>query len=92
MDGQRVPVRTTKDGRTIRTGRDYTSFRFDLFVSQHGMCIECQRMCSLHAPLEWDNSFHVHHVNGRGMGGSKRDDTFEACKGLCGADHRRQHQ
>jgi hypothetical protein len=68
-------IRTTKDGRTVRTGRDYTKFRIERHTAQHSQCAECGRITVLWHPLEWDDSFHVHHEGGRGMGGSKRDDT-----------------
>ena len=85
-------IKTTKDGRTILTGRDYTRFRERLFALQAGMCDECRGYVSLLRELEDDHSFHVHHLNGRGMGGGKRDDTLEACIGLCGKCHREKHQ
>jgi hypothetical protein len=85
-------IKTTKDGRTIREGKDYTIFRWQLWERQTvGMCARCHKGTSLSADPEDYNSFHVHHVNGRGMGGGKRDDTFEACVGLCGACHRKEH-
>jgi hypothetical protein len=83
-------IRTTKDGRTIRSGPDYTEFRRDLW-RQNSMCSRCFRITGLHEPIESNNSFHVHHTKGRGMGGSKRDDTAKACVGLCGQCHRREH-
>ena len=84
-------IKTTKDGRTIREGKNYTIFRWQLWGNQDGICVRCFRDTSLSADLEDDRSFHVHHKNGRGMGGSKRDDTFEACTGLCGKCHREEH-
>lgn len=84
-------LRTTKDERTIRTGKDYTEFRYELHERQERACIKCSRHTFLAHPLEWDDSFHVHHVGGRGLGGSKRDDTFESCRGLCGKCHRKEH-
>lgn len=84
-------IGTTKDGRVIRSGRDYSQFRRDLHFLQDALCARCLRYTLLGAWLEDDNSFHVHHTNGRGMGGSKRDDTLEACEGLCGKCHREEH-
>lgn len=84
-------IKTTKDGRTILTGKDYTRFRSRLHEQSYDLCIRCGRRALLSVPLDWDNSFHVHHKNGRGMGGSKRDDTFESCEGLCGKCHREEH-
>lgn len=86
-----MPIKVTRDGRTIRTGRAYTQFRGTLYMQQDGICGQCGRLVYLSSPLEWDDSFHVHHKHGRGMGGSKRDDTFEECVGLCGDCHRKEH-
>jgi len=82
-------IKTTKDGRTIRTGKDYTEFRGLVWTTQGGHCAKCARFTFLSHPLEWDSSFHNHHKNGRG--GGKRDDTLEACTGLCGKCHREEH-
>lgn len=84
-----MSVRITKDGRRILSGKDYTEFRQDLHSRQSGNCAECGKVTSLTAPIESDWSFHTDHTKGRG--GGKRDDTFEACKGLCGSCHRNKH-
>jgi hypothetical protein len=86
-----VVIKTTKDARTIRTGKHYTEFRILLFYHQHSLCKRCGRWTSLEADILSDSSFHVHHVNGRGLGGGKRDDTIKSCEGLCGACHRSEH-
>ena len=85
-------IKVTKDGRTIRTDSDYTKFRGHLYQYQSGECFNCSRLTELSMPHECDESFHVHHVDGRGMGGSKRNDTLEACKGLYGKCHRTIHE
>lgn len=87
----REVIKTTKDGRTIRSGKDYTKFRYDLHTLQGGKCVDCKRYTSLNADLAADWSFHTDHIKGRGMGGSKRDDTFDACAGRCGKCHRKKH-
>jgi hypothetical protein len=86
-----MPVKMTKDGRTIRTGVHYTIFRAQMYDKLGGSCQKCERSTSLHVPPEYDGSFHCHHRNGRGLGGGKRDDTHEACEGLCGKCHRAEH-
>ncbi len=91
MAGKRVPVKTTKDGRTVRTGKDYTIFRWQLWELSSGKCVRCGEYTSLSLEPQSNWSFHVHHTHGRGMGGSKRDDTFESCQGLCGKCHREEH-
>lgn len=80
-----------KAGRTKRTGKDYTEFRRSLHESQNGLCYQCGKVTSLAADILSDWSFHVHHENGRGMGGGRRDDTPESCKGICGKCHRGIH-
>lgn len=87
-----MSVKITKDGRTLRKGRDYTLFRRDLWLFQDGECSNCHAKTSLVADFDLDYSFHVHHKNGRGMGGSKRDDTVEACIGLCRSCHDETHK
>lgn len=95
-------IRITKDGRTIRTGRDYTEFRREVYADQKGQCGDpkCDlaqqggRVCSLMVPLEWDEAFHLNHLSGRG--GGKRDDVMfrngrQVCRGDCGKCHRVFH-
>jgi len=84
-------ITTTKDGRIIRKGADYTEFRLKLHWLQLGRCTRCGGYSEPSLPPESAFSFHVHHTNGRGMGGAKRDDTFESCEGLCGNCHRKEH-
>lgn len=86
-----MPIKATKDGRVIRTGKAYTDFRAHMHRRQNCLCNRCGRYTSLTSDLMSDHSFHVHHRDGRGMGGSKRDDTFESCEGICGKDHRKEH-
>ena len=76
----------TKDGRIILEGQHYTQFRHDIWDSQNGRCIRCGRAV-LFDP-EW---FHVHHKNGRGMGGSKRNDIPSEVEGLCRNCHGKEH-
>ena len=84
-------IRTTKDARTIRTGSDYVRFRIDVAESQQYRCAMCGRSMFLTRDIELDDSCHLHHRKGRGMGGSKRDDTPEMCVALCGKCHREIH-
>jgi hypothetical protein len=84
-----LSIKVTKDGRTIRTGKDYTLFRLRLWKSQLGYCAGCGGKTDYYADLEADWSFHVDHTNGRAAG--KRDDTPESCKGKCGKCHRIKH-
>ncbi len=86
-----MPTRITKDGRTIRKGNDYTKFRRSLWELQERSCGKCGRTTFLTADLESDWSFHVHHIGGRGLGGSRRDDVVGKVIGLCGGCHRKEH-
>lgn len=86
-----MSVKITKDGRTIRDGADYHKFRMAKFDQQEGRCIRCTVYCDASLPPDAAFSFHVHHLGGRGMGGSKRDDVAAKTEGLCGACHRSEH-
>lgn len=84
-------IRTMKDGRTIRNGKHYKDFRYMMHSDQGGLCMRCGAETGVSIDLESDYSFHVHHRNGRGLGGGKRDDTVHSCEGLCGKCHRKEH-
>jgi hypothetical protein len=77
-------IRVTKDGRTIRTGKHYTEFRHAIYDRCEGICEGCNR-----GLVFWE--MEVHHKNGRGMGGGKRDDIPKEVLGLCGACHGAEH-
>ena len=86
-----MSIKITRDGRTIRSGVDYTEFRAMLHELQDAKCDRCWRGTDLAYEPTSDWSFHVHHRNGRGMGGGKRDDSVRTCIGLCGECHRQEH-
>src|SRR5258708_40037412 len=91
--GDGFMIKITKDGRTIRSDKDYTRLRASLWVNQNGKCISCVRPTSLTADLIADYSFHVAHRGSRGLGGSLRDDVVGEKKGQieggkCGFCHR----
>lgn len=86
----------TKDGRTIRDGKDYSEFRIQLHKDQQGICMTCGRLTSLVVPLEYGHSFHVSHRGSRGMGSAIRDDVVGPKRGQveggkCGGCHRQEH-
>lgn len=87
-----MSIETTKSGRTILSGREYSEFRKTLWQDQRGRCAYCNRPCLLGVPFSYNNAFNVHHKNGRGLGGGKRDDTPESCVGICNACHKRVHK
>lgn len=72
--------------RIIRTGADYHEFRHDIWYAQEGRCDQCKRYVIFD-----DYFFQVHHIGGRGMGGSKRNDVPSAVRGLCLDCHRKEH-
>ena len=89
-------IKTTKDSRTIRTGKDYTAFRRKVFEDQRGRCMTCGMWTNLELPIEFASSFHIAHRGSRGMGGSIRDDVIGPNKGQvecgkCGSCHREDH-
>jgi hypothetical protein len=91
-----MPIKLTKDGRTILTGREYSEFRRDLFYRQRGCCIECGRVTIFNADIDSDFAFHVAHRGSRGMGGGIRDDVVgekrgQVKGGMCGKCHRESH-
>src|SRR5271157_2899419 len=89
-------VKTTKDGRTIRRGKDYTAFRRMVHDKQHGRCMTCNAWTNLELTPEFNGSFHLGHRGTRGLGGSLRDDVIGPKKGQveggkCGHCHREEH-
>jgi hypothetical protein len=71
-------IKVTKDGRTILTGTHYTALREQVYERNQHTCEgeQCNRYL-----MFWE--MELHHVYGRGMGGSKRDDVPEKVQGLC---------
>lgn len=91
-----MSIEIKKDGRTIRDGKDYTNFRRGMWEKQVGRCSNCRRYTDLRVEPLVDWSFNVHHIEGRGLGGSKRDDVVErngipVCTGVCGLCHKKEH-
>jgi len=77
-----MAVKTTKDGRVIRTDRDYTLFRRVIYARCESRCEGCGKY------LEFA-FMQVHHTRGRGAG--RRNDIPEAVLGLCFPCHERAH-
>jgi len=85
-----MPIRTTKDGRQILTGKDYTELRIRVYTRDRGRCI----VCGVRTRIEqggYDNDMHLCHVIPRRMGGGSRDDTMENTVTKCAACHRTEH-
>jgi hypothetical protein len=86
-------IKTTKDGRTILSGQDYRDFKMQRLVVDKYHCsidpvmtddgpvtLGCGRF------IGYCNA-DLHHIDGRGMGGSKRDDTIAKTRALCRSCH-----
>ena len=70
----------TKDGRLILSGNDYTKLRRARYTEQDECCADCGAWCEF-------ESTELHHIDGRGLGGGKRDD--RATRLLCIICHRK---
>lgn len=70
-----------RDGRVKLTGRNYVTLRLRKWAQQNWKCANCKREMNF-------EEMELHHKNGRGMMGSKRDDTLEATEGLCKKCHK----
>ena len=69
MPRKKKRSRVTKDGRLIESPSQYRATKLEMFNDQQGMCERCFR------PMNSLSDAHRHHPGGRGMGGSKRDDS-----------------
>jgi len=73
---QALTVRVFRDGREVctKTPRglaEYKRRREEMYERDRGMCCICHKFIRTKAEATFE------HVNGRGMGGSKRDDRIE---------------
>jgi hypothetical protein len=79
-------TRITKDGRLIESNSDYRKTKRQMWEGQLGIC--GKEDCNLYMPTPQDG--HRHHPGGRGMGGSKRDDSKTVL--WCELCHTKEHQ
>lgn len=91
-----MSIQRTKDGRTIRSGKDYTEFRLSLWKEQAYRCMDCNRITDATLHPSCYRSFHVAHRGSRGMGGAIRDDVVGPKRGQveggkCSRCHRQEH-
>lgn len=77
-----MSVRTTKSGKTIADGADYTAIREETYKRQNGRCSDCGRRKDI-------SEMELHHADKRGAG--KRDDADPENKLLCQWCHRGRH-
>lgn len=80
-----------KDGRVKLTGYHYRLLRHKKWLQQDLKCGETDAIKKGRPGCGREITFdemELHHKNGRGMMGSKRDDTLEATEGLCKKCHK----
>lgn len=85
-----VSIIIKKDGRTILSGKDYTSLRNRVYLRDRGRC----QVCGIRTCIEQtgrDDDMHLAHLIPRRMGGGSRDDTMENTVTKCAACHRKEH-
>jgi len=75
-----MAIRTYKDGRVKLTGSDYKMLRWAKYFKQDSKCAKCGEHVFF-------SMMELHHLKGRGMMGSKRDDTLKTTEGLCKTCH-----
>lgn len=74
-------IRRTRDNRTVLSGKDYTALRYKAWLREDRACGRCKRS------LEF-SEMELHHLQSRGLGGSKRSDVLENVLALCNPCHR----
>ena len=77
-----------KDGREILSPYQWAKRRAEVWERDSGRCVRCSRV----VPLNGESAAEIHHKQGRGIGGSLRDDRLEALETLCFTCHRGHHQ
>lgn len=93
------PIRKVSKHRKARSGKpgkmgivrlyDYAlaELRIQCFARDRGLCQECGQFTIFDAPHEWDNSFHMAHIQAKRRGG----DVLSNVRVLCGGCHRKEH-
>lgn len=76
-----MAVKTTRDGRLIYDRYSYRKLREQKYKEQSESCAACGEFTEF---WNWE----LHHVDGRGLGGGRRDDSRVI--GLCSQCHQRQ--
>lgn len=75
----------THDGRVLLSGKDYTANKIEFWSHQGERCAGCGRR------MDW-REMHFHHFRGRGIGGSKRDDSDPRNQVLCPPCHAKEEE
>ena len=68
-------------------GNDLKMLRVDCYARDRGFCQNCGRMTVFDAPRQWVNSYHMHHIKAKRIGG----DSLANVRTLCGKCHRESH-
>lgn len=79
-----------KDGRRIESSREYSANKRSMWERQHRRCVRVRygKVCNAFMPSPAYG--HRHHPGGRGIGGSKRDDSKTVL--WCIECHLEEHQ
>ena len=77
-----MAIRSTKSGRSILTGPDYTALRERVYRTQNGRCADCGKRKEF-------SEMDLHHDDRRGVG--KRDDVAHKTRMLCQPCHQQRH-
>lgn len=73
-------------GRVICRGADMTDLRERVGRREDEICQHCEEWAELY-PADGRDAGEMHHIHGRGMGGSKRDDREAEMEWLCKKCH-----
>jgi hypothetical protein len=79
--------RVTKDGRTILRGLDMEKFRREMMDRSNGYCQALSHASACTDWVAWESG-HLHHIDGKGLGGSKHDDVPHKVQWLSESCHR----
>src|SRR5437660_1242375 len=87
----RIPKPIRKVRRKPRPGRlkgvALAKLRLDCFSRDRALCRDCGQFVIFDAPKEWDNSYHMAHIQAKRRGG----DNLSNVKTSCGGCHRKHH-
>jgi HNH endonuclease len=86
---QQAKARANRKYRAARA-KITTEFRREVWKRDGGRCTRCGNRVNVIAEGNYSD-MHLHHENGRGLGGGKRNDVFEECSTLCVSCHRKEH-
>lgn len=80
------PIRRKPRSGRFR-GNDLSKLRWDCFMRDRGICLECGVMVADYLPEWHDRKFHMAHIKAKRIGG----DSLDNVRTLCGRCHRNEH-